>query len=47
VKTRLEAYREQTAPVLEYYRRNGNVRMIDAVGTVEEIAGRVKRVLGR
>jgi adenylate kinase len=47
VKTRLAAYREQTAPVLEYYRRNGNVRMIDAVGTVEEIAGREKRVLGR
>lgn len=46
VKTRLRAYREQTAPVLDYYRRQGNVRMIDAVGTVEEIADRVKQVLG-
>ena len=47
VKTRLRAYREQTAPVLEYYRKNGNVQMIDAVGSVEEIAERVKQVLGR
>jgi adenylate kinase len=47
VRTRLRAYREQTAPVLEYYQKNGNVQMIDAVGTVEEIAERVKRVLGR
>lgn len=46
VKTRLRAYREQTAPVLEHYRRNGNVQMIDAVGTVDEIARRVQQVLG-
>jgi adenylate kinase len=47
VKIRLRAYREQTAPVLEFYRKHGNVKMIDAVGTVEEIAERVKLVLGR
>ena len=47
VKTRLKAYRVQTAPVLEFYRTQGNVRMVDAVGTVEEIAGQVKLVLGR
>jgi adenylate kinase len=46
VATRLRAYRVQTAPVLEYYRKHGSVHMIDAVGTVEEIAERVKRVLG-
>jgi adenylate kinase len=47
VKRRLRAYREQTAPVLELYRGKGKVQMIDAVGTVDEIAERVKRVLGR
>jgi adenylate kinase len=47
VKTRLRAYREQTAPVLEYYRKQDNVRTIDAIGSVDEIAERVKRVLGR
>ena len=47
VKRRLRAYREQTAPVLEHYRARGNVQVIDAVGTVDEIAERVKRVLGK
>jgi len=46
VKRRLRAYREQTAPVLEYYRARGNVQMIDAVGSVDEIADRVRKVLG-
>jgi adenylate kinase len=47
VKRRLRAYREQTAPVLEHYRGRGNVQVVDAVGTVDEIADRVKKVLGR
>jgi adenylate kinase len=47
VRTRLRTYRELTAPVLDHYRARGNVQVIDAVGTVEEIAGRVKQVLGR
>lgn len=46
VAIRLRAYREQTAPVLDWYRSQGNVRVIDAVGSVDEIAGRVKKVLG-
>ena len=46
VKTRLRAYRELTAPVLEHYRKSGRVEIIDAVGTVDEIAARVERVLG-
>jgi adenylate kinase len=47
VKIRLKAYRDQTAPVLDWYRKYGNVEIIDAVGTVDEIADRVKQVLGR
>jgi adenylate kinase len=47
VKTRLKAYRVQTAPVLDFYRKLGRVQMVDAVGTVEEIGDRVRRVLGR
>jgi adenylate kinase len=46
VATRLRAYREQTAPVLAWYEARGGVRRIPAVGTVEEIAERVKRALG-
>ena len=47
VATRLRAYREQTAPVLEWYEQRGGVSRIPAVGTVEEIAARVRRALGR
>ncbi|MEP7326506.1 MAG: adenylate kinase [Gemmatimonadota bacterium] len=46
VAIRLAAYRDQTAPVLHWYRKSGKVETIDAVGTVEEIAERVKSVLG-
>jgi adenylate kinase len=45
VTTRLAAYRKQTAPVLEWYQRRNLVRRIPAVGTVQEIADRVRREL--
>jgi adenylate kinase len=47
VATRLRAYREQTAPVLDWYRRKGGVKGIPAVGTVDEIAARVRQTLGK
>jgi adenylate kinase len=46
VATRLAAYRKQTAPVLDWYERKNLLRRIPAVGTVQEIAGRVRQVLG-
>jgi adenylate kinase len=45
--TRLKAYRDQTAPVLSWYEARNVVRRIPAIGTVQEIAGRVQRSLGR
>jgi len=47
VATRLKAYREQTAPVLEWFRQRGSVHLIPAVGTIDEIAGRVRGIIGR
>jgi adenylate kinase len=47
VARRLTAYRDQTAPVLSWYRERGGVTTIPAVGTVEEIAQRVKAAVGR
>jgi adenylate kinase len=47
VATRLRAYRQQTAPVLDWYEARGGVKRIPAVGTVDEIAARVRRVLGK
>ena len=47
VATRLKTYREQTAPVLSWYEARNGVRRIPATGTVQEIAERVQRSLGR
>ncbi|HET6579512.1 MAG TPA: adenylate kinase [Gemmatimonadales bacterium] len=47
VVTRLRAYRDQTAPVLAWYGARDAVHQIPAVGTVQEIAGRVRQALGR
>ena len=47
VATRLKAYRDQTAPVLEWYRARGGVHRIDAVGQVADVSERVKQVLGK
>jgi adenylate kinase len=47
VATRLKAYRDQTAPVLAWYQARGVVSRIPAVGPIDEIAGRVRQVLGR
>ncbi|MGH7559890.1 MAG: adenylate kinase [Gemmatimonadales bacterium] len=45
VRRRLLAYRTQTAPVLEWYEKRGGVTRIPAVGTVDEIAARVRQAL--
>ena len=45
VATRLRTYRDQTAPVLDWYDARGLVRHIPAVGSVEEVAQRVQRAL--
>jgi len=41
VRRRLEVYEAQTAPVFEWYSRNGaRVALVDAVGTVDEVTAR-------
>jgi adenylate kinase len=46
IATRLRAYREQTAPVLDWYEKRGVVRRVAAQGSIEEIAARVRQALG-
>lgn len=46
VAVRLNAYREQTAPVLAWYQARGGVTHIPAVGTVDSIAARVAAAVG-
>jgi adenylate kinase len=46
VRRRLEAYRVQTAPVLDWYTQHGVVHRIAAVGSVEDVSARVRTALG-
>jgi adenylate kinase len=45
VATRLAAYRTQTAPVLQFYSRRNVLRRIPAIGSIDEIANRVRQAL--
>jgi adenylate kinase len=46
LKKRLAAYREQTAPLVEYYARRGLLRSIDGMLSVDEVTNGVERALG-
>jgi adenylate kinase len=45
VKTRLNVYHNETAPVLNHYAKQNKVEKIDGVGSIEEIFGRIRDVL--
>ncbi len=47
VRHRLEVYRAQTAPLVEFYAADGLVRRVDADGEVAAVAARVLAVLDR
>jgi adenylate kinase len=43
---RLSVYRQQTAPLIDYYRNAGVLVDIRGTGSVDEIAGRVRKAVG-
>ncbi len=45
VRNRLAVYREQTAPLEDYYRSKGKLVKIDGKGTIEEVFQRIDDVL--
>ncbi len=45
IRTRLEVYQRDTAPLIAHYAQRGNVHRVPATGTVEEIATEIKRIL--
>ena len=47
VRKRLEVYREQTAPLIEYYRRLDRLREINGVGSMDEIQSLMLTAIGR
>jgi adenylate kinase len=45
VATRLEAYRNQTAPILPYYRQRGILRTVDGMAEIDEVTRQIEAVL--
>ncbi|MDT5013106.1 MAG: adenylate kinase [Mycobacterium sp.] len=45
IHNRMNVYRAETAPLLEYY--DGTVKAVDAVGSTDEVFARALRALGR
>lgn len=43
---RLEVYDRETAPLVDYYRDQGLLRIVDAQGSVDEVYGRLLTALG-
>ena len=45
IRNRMKVYRDETAPLLEYYR--GQLKTVDAVGSPDEVFARALQALGR
>jgi adenylate kinase len=45
VKTRFDVYRQQTAPILPYYRDRGILTTIDGMGDMDTVAREIERVI--
>ena len=41
VRTRLKIYDDSTAPVVEYYRQHGQLKVVDGVGSLDEVFTRI------
>lgn len=45
IRSRLDVYREQTEPVIDYYRERDKLKKVDAEGTIDEIYTRLRQAL--
>jgi len=45
IRNRMNVYRDETAPLIEYY--SDELKTVDAVGTVDEVFARALRALGK
>ena len=45
LKTRLDVYRTQTAPLIAFYRRKGLLKSVDGMAAIEAVAAAVDRAL--
>lgn len=47
IKTRLQVYQRDTAPLVAYYAGRGIVHRVPGLGAVADIAAEIKRIVGR
>lgn len=45
VRTRLQVYNDQTAPVIDYFRQKGQLTVVDGVGSLEEVFSRIVQAI--
>jgi adenylate kinase len=45
IKSRLEVYRRQTEPLIDYYRSKGKLKSVDADGSIDDVYARLSGVL--
>jgi adenylate kinase len=45
IRNRMNVYRDETAPLIEYY--SHELKTVDAVGTVDEVFARALQALGK
>jgi len=46
LRTRLRAFRLQTAPLIDYYAKKGALRSVDGMAPIPEVAGAIDEALG-
>lgn len=47
IRTRLQVYQRDTAPLIAHYAQRGNVHRVPAMGSIEEITDEITRIIGR
>lgn len=45
VRTRMRVFQEQTAPLLDYYAKQGKLRSVDGVGSTDQVFDRLQQTL--
>lgn len=45
VRSRMQAYRDQTAPILPYYEKQGKLKQVDGMADIDEVTAQIKQIL--
>ena len=46
INNRLQEYNSKTKPVADYYAAQGKQKIVDGLGTIEDIATRIRQAIG-